>query len=367
VALKLTDDQSMELAMQEALLGAGFVSPNPMVGCVILNSQGELLSKGHHGIYGGPHAEANAIQGLKPEQLKSARVFVTLEPCAHEGKTPSCAKALAKLPLAEVIYGLLDPNPLVSGAGIKILQSAGIKTTHFAKRQDDLEEVCEHFLMNFRAQKPFVSIKVASSLDGQLALKTGESQWITGEASREKAHELRAIHDITVVGKNTVLTDDPQLNIRHPRFPGKENKILILDSSAECLKRPDLRIFKTHRPENIFVAVASDISSPLAKTLRVGTQPKGQLNLKELLARLWQSSVRSVFVEGGAQVVSSFISQQEAHRLYLFQAPIILGANSGKAWSEGVNIENMSEKIQLKTPKVQQLDSDLLITGRLFN
>ncbi len=376
----LTDDQAMNLAMLEAEKGAGFVSPNPMVGCVILDSHGRFLSKGYHKIFGGPHAEINALEGLSLEQLESARVFVTLEPCAHEGKTPSCAKALARLPLKEVIYGLVDPNPLVAGSGANIISEAGIKTTLYNKNHENLEEVCEHFLMNFRSQRPFVSVKIASSLDGQLGLKTGESKWITGEVSRQKSRYLRAIHDVTVVGKNTLLMDDPQLNIRHDNFPEKENKILILDSTGECLKFPGLRIFETHRPENIFVAVSDSMnhaegpaenkterdSSSLAQVLKVQRHPQGGLNLNELLRKLWKLGVKSVFVEGGAQAVSSFIEQKEAHRLYLFQAPILLGANSGKPWSEGVSIKKMSDRISLKNPKIQRLESDLLITGRLF-
>ncbi len=356
----LSDDQAMVLALWEAWKGAGFVSPNPPVGCVILDSQGYLLSKGHHEFYGGPHAEINALKGLSPSQLHGARLFATLEPCSHEGKTPSCAKALSHLPLKEVIYGLEDPNPLVSGMGAQILAKAGIKVTLFDKRKQELEEVCEHFLMNFRNHKPFVSLKVASSLDGQMALTNGKSQWITQEPARELGRYLRAIHDITVVGKKTLLQDNPRLDIRLTLFPNKRNKILILDSLGECLERTHLEIFKHHPPEDIFVAVseARYRHSPLCQLpssqilvipdLSPDFSSKNMLNLNYLLNKLWSIGIKSVFVEGGGQTLSEFIAQKEAHRLYLFQAPILIGARHGLSWSCGVSINQLADRVYLR-------------------
>jgi diaminohydroxyphosphoribosylaminopyrimidine deaminase/5-amino-6-(5-phosphoribosylamino)uracil reductase len=375
----LTDDMAMKLAMQESRLGLGFVNPNPAVGCVILNSKNHFLAKGHHKVFGGPHAEIIALENLptdkpKEELLKGARLFVTLEPCAHEGKTPSCAKALAKLPFAEIVYGLIDPNPLVAGKGAEIISQAGIKCTHFGKWQDNLEETCEHFLMNFRHKRPFVSLKVASSLDGQMALKTGESKWITGEEARIHGRLLRATHDMTIVGKNTIMIDDPHLNIRHDDFPEKENKLLILDPAGETLSKPGLKIFEIHRPENLFIAVSEETFADeniqnsargLATLISVKLQPDWNYNLDQMLGKLWDLDIRSVLVEGGALALSSFISQGKAHRLYLFQAFLILGASTGKSWSEQVKIESMTERISLRNPKVKRFNQDLLITGRI--
>lgn len=356
----LTDDQAMRLAMREARRGAGFVSPNPQVGCVIVDANNRFLSKGFHEVHGGPHAEINALKNLNESDLDGARLFVTLEPCAHDGKTPSCAKALIQLPIVEVIYGMEDPNPLVSGKGVEIIRQSGKKATHFGKWQEEMEEICEHFLTNFRQKRIFVSLKVAASLDGQLGLKSGESKWITSEKAREHAHYLRATHDVTLVGKNTILTDNPQLNIRHPHFHNKKNKILILDRKAEIISRSDLRIFHTHQAESIFIAADSSVNlqTKLAQVLP-------HKNLKELLTRLWDQGIRSILVEGGAQTISSFISNGLADRLYLFQAPLLLGAKSGKSWSEGVNISSMDEKIPLLNPKLTNLGVDWLITGKL--
>ncbi len=366
----LSDEQAMKLAIQEAYKGLGFTSPNPLVGCVILDSQNRFLSKGYHARVGEAHAEVNALKGLTSEDLKDARVFVTLEPCAHEGRTPSCAKALAQLPLREVIFGLTDPNPLVAGQGAEIIRKAGIPATEYTGMKSELEEVCEHFLWNFRQKKVFVSVKVASSLDGQLALASGESKWITDETSREVAHVLRAAHDAILVGHGTVEQDNPSLNIRLEKFKTKKLKVVILDSNATLLARADqLQITKAHDPENVFFAVSESIQNPPnpwgAQVIFLPAQGPGSLNLDILLTKLWAYGIRSIFIEGGAQVLSSFIGEKKANRLYLFQAPMILGAKSGKAWSEQVSISSMGDRIALANQHIIPLSKDLLITGTL--
>lgn len=369
-----SDQQAMKLAIQEAYRGLGFTSPNPLVGCVILDGKNQFLAKGFHARIGQGHAEVQALQGLSHEKLKGARIFVTLEPCAHEGRTPSCARAIAKLPVKEVIFGLIDPNPLVAGLGAKILRDAGIRTTVFSELKKDLEmqnsllEVCEHFLWNQLQKKVFVSLKIASSLDGQLALKNGESKWITDEASREIAHVLRAAHEGLLVGAGTILADNPSLNIRHPLFQ-KRNRLIILDSRGALLARAaELKLGQTQPPEEVIFVLSDqtgEIPNPWgAQVLRIPSEGN-QLNLKILLTKLWDLGVKSLLVEGGAQVLSSFISEGVANRLYLFQAPLILGAKGGKAWTEQVSIWSMKEKIPLHQIQYIPLDQDQLITGKL--
>ncbi len=365
----MTDEQAMKLAIQEAYKGLGAVSPNPLVGCVILDAKDRFLAKGYHARVGQAHAEINALKGLDSEALQDAKVFVTLEPCAHEGRTPSCAKALARLPLREVIFGLVDPNPLVAGQGAAIIRQAGIKAREYGAMKTELEQVCEHFLWNFREKKVFLSAKVASSLDGQLALSTGESKWITDETSREIAHVLRAAHDAILVGANTVLTDDPSLDIRVEAFKNKKLKVLILDSDALCLSRADqLKLAKIHNPADVYFVISDQISSPPNPwgANVIGLPAKGLgLDLDLLLTKLWKLGLRSVLVEGGAHVLSSIISEKKAQRLYLFQAPMILGAKSGKAWTEQVSIGSMSERIALANQQYISLDKDFLVTGKL--
>lgn len=359
----MTDKEAMKLAISEAYRGAGYVSPNPLVGCVVLDSKNNFLSKGYHHHFGEAHAEVNAIRGLSKNQLKDARVFVTLEPCAHEGKTPSCAKMLAQLPIQEVIYGLTDPNPLVSSQGAKIIRDAGIKVTQYPYLKLELEKVCEHFLMNFRQKRPFITLKVASSLDGQLAHANGESQWITSEASRKFAHYLRATHDAVLVGKNTILIDNPKLNIRHKKFPKKIGKIIVIDPKGQILKRPELQIFKFHQPKNILIVTNENLKTDLATVILVKEKLNDAININTLLTQLFHSGIKSVLVEGGALTISSFIMQKEADRLYLFQAPVLIGSRTGKAWSEGVMINSMSEKLSLISSRFKRIGNDLVTTA----
>lgn len=369
----LTETEAMALAIQEAYLGLGMTSPNPLVGCVVLNSKNEFLSKGFHAVVGQAHAEVNALRGLSESDLKGAQVFVTLEPCAHQGRTPSCAQMLAKLPIARVVYGLKDPNPLVAGKGAQIIQDAGIqaKLYHPKDEEEDLSfslnQVCEHFLFNFIKQKPFVSLKVASSLDGQMGLKTGESKWITDSYSRELSHALRAAHDATLVGSGTVRTDNPSLDIRHPKI-SKANKVIILNASGDLLKRlPEMQLMKVHLPENVFVAVSDQLNladNPAkVQIVPVSLDQQGHLEIDILLEKLWKLGIKSIFVEGGAQVLSAFLTKKAAQRLYFFQAPMILGAKGGKPWSEQVMISSMNQGMTLKNTKVIQLQQDVLTTG----
>jgi diaminohydroxyphosphoribosylaminopyrimidine deaminase/5-amino-6-(5-phosphoribosylamino)uracil reductase len=384
----LNADQAMALAIQCAYNGAPFVSPNPAVGCVILNAQGKLLAKGHHEFFGGPHAEVNALKNLSHEDLKSAQVFVTLEPCAHEGKTPSCAKALAQLPIAKVVFGLVDPNPLVSGQGAEILRQAGIVVEEFEPRtkqqkkiKTELEEVCEVFLHNFRHKQVFTTIKMATSLDGQMALSNGQSQWITGSQARQHAHYLRSCYDALVVGRKTIENDDPQLNIRHPDVQ-KNNRIVILDPSGE-LDLQGKKVLSCHAAKDIFWCVQEGHPrhSQLQKqaeglgvqllTARPWSGPhKPTMNqnifdLADLSSQLWSQGIRSLFIEGGATSIAHCLQQNFAQRLCLYVAPQILG--QGLSWTKGFSLDDINHRIHLQNPKHQSLGSDIFWTGRLKN
>lgn len=379
----MDSSQAMRLAMSEAYKGATKASPNPLVGAVVLDESGRFLASGYHEFYGGPHAEVNAVKGLSAEELKKATIYVTLEPCAHEGKTPSCAKMLASLPVKKVVYGLIDPNPLVAGQGLEILRRAGVVVEKFcasepeeqAEFEEALEEVCEIFLWNYRHKKVFVTLKMASSLDGQIALRSGESQWITGPESREYVHYLRASYDAILVGKGTVGYDNPSLDIRHFSV-AKENKVVVLDREGEFLKKySSLKISTAHKSENVYWCVAEDVKDSVAEIVQklpiapriiyVKTSVSGHLDLESILSQLYEQGIRSVMVEGGGLTASAFLEAQLVNRLYVFQAPVLMGAGGAKSWTANLRISSMSEKLTLKNPRYLTFGSDFMITGSL--
>lgn len=371
--MKMSPQQAMKTAIQEARKGATRVSPNPLVGAVVLDVEGNFLASGHHEFYGGPHAEVNALKNIPVESLQNATVYVTLEPCAHEGKTPSCAKMMARLPLKKVVFGLVDPNPLVAGQGAAILQAAGIQTEVFSETHPEskieLEEVCEAFLWNFRQKKVFVSLKIAQSLDGQVGLKTGESKWITNEKSREYAHYLRACHDATLVGRGTIHHDNPSLNIRHPQIQ-KDNRVVVLDPRGTLLQEASqLQVTRLHQPENLFWCVnakqysAEDL--PFAKILKIHEAADGSMDLEDLLQNLWNQGLRSVMIEGGPLTAAKFLNAGLVNRLYLFTAPVVVGSEGGRSWTEGISISEMRQRMVLKNPQSMSFEGDTLTTGRL--
>lgn len=341
--ITLTIDQAMQMAIEEAYKGAALVSPNPKVGCVILNSKGHLLSKGHHKKYGGPHAEIEALHGLSIEQLKQAHVIVTLEPCAHEGKTPSCAKKLATLPIRKVTYGLVDPNPLVAGQGHQILADAGIVTELYqGKLISDLEDLSEEFLVNFREKRIFVAMKVAQSLDGHIALHNGQSQWITGPESRQYVLLIRSYYDAVLVGFETVMKDNPSLNVRLPGLD-KKNTAVILATSDQAKKiSKDLNIFKVRSSEQVIILEG---------------------DLSQILTTLYEKGLRSVLVEGGAYTFSQFLKQGRVDRMHVFTAPMIMG--EGKSWTQGLSFEKLENAPRGRGMKTQAFGPDIYRTFKL--
>ena len=369
--------EAMQLAIAEGKKGAGWVSPNPLVGCVILDEKHRLLSTGYHKKIGGPHAEIEALKGVSDEQLEGAHIYVTLEPCANEGKTPSCAKHLATLPIASVTYGVRDPNPLTNGRGAEILKEAEIDVFDFSEIPDnptkltsELEELAEVFLYNMRKQRPFVSLKVATSLDGQMGLKTKESGWITNELSRDHVHFLRATHDAVLVGRGTIDIDNPRLNIRHPKFKDKKNKVIVLDGDGQLLGTIKDRLVATvHAPENIIVVTKPGVHVPpegkAFTHLQCPLKSDGVFDLDRLLEELYRKGICSVMVEGGSNTYRGFFLQKQIQRVILFQAPILLGHENGLPWTQGLVIPTMKDKIVLKDVTASFFGSDLMTSARL--
>ncbi len=354
----ITAEEAIKLAIEIAVEGAPFVSPNPLVGCVIVSESHHYLASGFHRRYGQAHAEIEALKNLDLSELRNAIMYVTLEPCAHEGKTGSCAKKIATLPVKKVIYGRVDPNPLVSGQGAEILKLAGIEAVEYqGPHKTDLSELCEIFLKNFSQKKIFVAAKIASSLDGQIALKNYESKWITSPESREYVHELRSYYDATLVGRNTIEVDNPSLNIRHPKIE-KTNKIIVLDGQGEILRKvkdgQSYRFLSANKKENIYFAVHKKIEN-------VDHQQIVFSDLSNLLQLLWDLNFYSLFIEGGAATYSSFLKLSLVDRIYLFMAPVIMG--NGISWTQDIQLETMESKLQINQLKTKIIGPDVFMTG----
>jgi diaminohydroxyphosphoribosylaminopyrimidine deaminase/5-amino-6-(5-phosphoribosylamino)uracil reductase len=357
----LTPKQAMLMAIEEARKGAGFVSPNPLVGCVIVDRDHQLLSCGHHARAGQAHAEVNALAAVgKPESLQGAHVYVTLEPCAHQGRTPSCAKALAQLPIRSVTYGLVDPNPLVSGKGAEILRQAGKSVVHFTELHEELEDLAEIFLLNMRSQRPFVGLKIATSLDGKIALENGVSQWITGSEARQEVQSLRGAYDAVLIGANTFLQDNPSLNSRDPRFAQKPQKAVLFDPKGRCLSRlAESKLLQVRRREDLYY-VSGPGQSALEGAHHLSTSAP-EFVLSEVLAWLYSQGIRSLLVEGGGLTFSGFVQQNLVDRIFLFVAPKIIGR--GISWAESLRLDDLQKARLFHRLKTTQFGNDVLLSG----
>lgn len=333
---KLSDDAAMFLAAAIALRGVGSVSPNPLVGAVILDRNGCFLSAGAHLKLGGPHAEINALTAVSSlENLQDGSIFVTLEPCAHEGRTPPCAQALAKTNIKRVVYGVRDPNPAVDGQGHKLLESAGKIVELAINWQSRCEWLARVFLHNQRYQSVFTALKVASTPDGVVAGDQSSRLWITGSRARDMGHFLRLEYDAILVGINTFLLDDPTLNVRHPRISGRTPLRVVLDPNNQISQ--EKRSFKMLQEEPaktliILPGVASEMTQRADGVwcLTLPLDDKKHFNFGAIKKALWGQGVRSLLIEGGAGIYRSALSSSAVNVIHWFVSSKI--AQTGLKW-----------------------------------
>lgn len=356
----------MRTALREAVKGAGHVSPNPMVGCAIVSSQGKLLAKGYHERYGGPHAEINTLSKIRDERdLIDSTVYVTLEPCAHYGKTPPCAQALAELPIRRVVVAHIDPNPKVSGKGIDMLRASSIRVDVGLLREE-AESLNVFFLHHVTSGRPYITLKVAQSLDGYTAAPDGSSKWITGEAARARVHEWRAVYDAVMVGRDTAEADNPRLTVRH--VAGRQPKRIVIDGPGELPS--DLHLFSdVHADKTIRIGwnrSEDPILSLLSGNAFSGTvltvgKHDGHSDLNEAVDRLGAMNIMSVLVESGGTLATALLRHRLVDRVHWFIAPTFLGG--GKRSVLGLGIDRLQESLDLRTVSVEQVGRDILVTG----
>lgn len=358
------DEYYMRRALVLAKKGEGQASPNPMVGAVIVKD-GRIISEGYHACCGENHAEINAIEGSK-ETIAGADFYITLEPCAHHGKTPPCVNALIKEKPARVVIGAMDPNPLVTGRGIALLEKHGIKT-RVGVLEGDCRTLNEKFFKFMTTGLPFITLKYAQTIDGRIATATGHSRWISSPASLRYAHRLRSTHDAILVGTGTVLLDDPELTVRLVK--GRSPLRIVLDSglriplSSRVLQNQDQARTMIVTTEKAAQDKFKSLSDMGIEILCINTTKSGEINLSELFPTLGQKGVSSVLIEGGSSVITSILKERLADKLLVIIAPKIIGKGIEGVGDLGITL--MDQAITLSPIKFRKLGADFLLEAKI--
>ncbi|RZU48936.1 diaminohydroxyphosphoribosylaminopyrimidine deaminase/5-amino-6-(5-phosphoribosylamino)uracil reductase [Krasilnikovia cinnamomea] len=345
----VTEDEAMGRAIALAARGLGTTSPNPVVGCLLLSADGEVVGEGFHAYAGGPHAEIVAL-AQAGERARGGTAVVTLEPCNHTGRTGPCVKALVGAGIRRVVIAVDDPNPAAAG-GAAALREAGVEVA-LGVRRAEAEAGNVAWLTAVRRGRPYVTWKFAATLDGRSAAADGTSQWITSGPARTDVHTLRSTVDAIVVGVGTVLADDPQLTVRDLR-----------DGSL-AITQP-LRVVVDSAGRTPATARVRDASAPtwIATAAELGTGPDGRVDLSALLSTLYARGVRAVLLEGGPTLAGAFLSAGLVDRVIGYVAPKLLGAGLSALVDAGV--ATIAEAIDLELTEVVQVGSDLRFTATL--
>lgn len=352
----------MGMALALARKAAGRTSPNPMVGAVLVRG-GRLVGRGYHRQVGGPHAEIVALSAAG-DAARGATLYVTLEPCSHYGRTPPCVKALIDAGVTRVVAGMIDPNPLVAGRGVRALKRSGV-AVDVPVRELECRRANEVFVKHVTSQLPFVVLKLAASLDGRIATFTGDSRWVTGQIARRYVHGLRGRYDAVLVGSGTVLADDPQLTCRLPK--GRDPWRVVLDGR---LRTPiDATVLK-QTPAEKTILVTGDRSSPtkIKQLKSLGVQVwsfslrNGTIPFRQLLRRLGRTGITGVMIEGGAVTAGRAIAEGVVDKVLCFYAPKLIGGD-GMPMVGDLGVNRMADCGQLRITHVERLGEDVLVTA----
>lgn len=357
----------MRRALELAGKAAGRTSPNPMVGAVIVKN-GRLIAEGYHKKAGRPHGEIEALRKAG-KRASGAQMFVNLEPCCHQGRTPPCTQALIESGIKEVFVGMRDPNPLVAGKGIRRLKQAGIPV-HTGLLKQECQHLNEVFVKYIQTGMPFVTLKSALSLDGKIATSTGESQWITGPEARQRVHRMRDQVDAILVGAGTVLKDNPRLTTRLKKGKGRNPARVILDAGAEIPLRA--RVFNHADRDRVVYITTSKASVARVNrlisrgvTTHVFSSNNGHISLKKLTKLLGKMEIASVVLEGGGGINASALKSGIVDKVMLFLAPTIIGGESAPGVVGGPGIKNLKQALNIKNVTVTPVGADLMIEGYL--
>lgn len=360
----MNDNDYMQLALRLAGRGLGRVSPNPMVGAVLVKDE-RIIGQGWHEVYGGLHAERNALASCG-EDPAGATMYVTLEPCCHQGKQPPCTDAILKAGIRRVVTGSADPNPLVSGKGIRILRERGVEVTEHVLEEEclRLNEVFFHYIQK---KRPFVVLKYAMTLDGKIAAFTGESKWITGEAAREHVHRQRHRYTAIMVGIGTLLADDPLLTCR---MPGGKNPVRIICDTQLRTPLASQVVSTAGQVPTILATCYTDKERWSAyeeagcRILPVGKKD-GHVDLEALMEALGREQIDSILLEGGAALNWSALESGIVRKVQAYLAPKLFGGRDARTPVEGPGVPSPSDAFFLKNSTVIRLGEDFLIESEV--
>ncbi len=363
----VNDTLYMQEALRLARRGIGQTSPNPMVGAVVVRNN-EIVGRGWHPGAGRPHAEIFALEEAG-EQALDAELFVTLEPCNHQGRTPPCTESIIRAGIRRVVIGTRDPNPAVTGHGAEQLESSGIKV-EIGLLEEECRRLNEAWNKYITTGMPFVTLKAAASLDGRIATRTGHSQWITNEKSRAYVHQLRAAHDAILIGIGTLLKDNPRLTARRPGMKVLSPCRIVLDS---LLRTPlDSKIFGPDGRQKVILATRKHDEKKLApfraqvrEILTLPTNALGQLDIPALFKALGERQITSVLIEGGSEINGSALDHRIVDKICFFYAPILIGGRGSLGMISGEGVETVDRALRVKELSIRHFDDNLCLEGYL--
>jgi diaminohydroxyphosphoribosylaminopyrimidine deaminase/5-amino-6-(5-phosphoribosylamino)uracil reductase len=326
-----------------------------MVGAVVVDAEGHVAGEGYHREAGQLHAEEEALS-VAGDRSRNGTLYVNLEPCAHEHRSPSCAQLVIDAGLRRVVIAMKDPDERVRGAGLRMMENAGIELD-VGVHEERAQKLNEFYVRHRLTGRPFVTAKFAMSLDGKIATRTGESQWITGEEARAHAHRLRHMHDAVLVGVNTVIADDPELTVRINSERLRQPLRVVVDSQLRI--RQSARIVGS----NTLIATTRQGRVGAAEVLRLPAAADGRVALPALLDELGQRGILSLLVEGGAEVHASFFAEGLVDKVYAYVAPRLIGGKEAPGPLGGAGVEHLAGSTQLHELDFARLGDDLVITG----
>jgi len=352
----------MERALELAKKGTGKVNPNPLVGAIIVKN-GEIIGEGYHECYGEAHAERNAVKNAN-ESVEDSTIYVTLEPCAHYGKTPPCVDLIIEKKFKKVVIGMLDPNELVAGKSIEKLEKNGVEVVVGVK-EEECKKLNEIFIKYITSKSPFVILKSGMSLDGKIATYSGKSKWITSKESREDAQNLRNRLNSIMVGVNTVITDDPELTCRI----NNDKKLIRIVVDTNLRIPLDSKVIN-NKDKLTIIATTLNSNENKKQALRdLGikvievSEKNNKVNLKELLRKLGQEGIDSVLIEGGGTLNFSALEENIVDKVIFYIAPKILGGENSKSCIAGIGFSELNQAVKLKDISYRKVGEDLVVEG----